>query len=216
MNSCDQIGKWHRESALERVRQNLQKRAFNALILPDGEALRKYLAERIPAAASAGLGGSLTLRQLGVDTDLRQRGVTLLDHWQPGLKPEEVAAIRKRQLHADFFLSSVNALTEAGEIVNIDGIGNRVASMIFGPGEVVVVAGKNKIVRNLEEALWRIKNVATPQNARRLGLQTPCSVSGRCQECPAAVSICRATAILNFRPNATPFTVILMPLDLGF
>ncbi|HDP81459.1 MAG TPA: lactate utilization protein, partial [Spirochaetes bacterium] len=103
-----------------------------------------------------------------------------------------------------------------GRMVNIDGMGNRVAAAIYGPSHIVAVIGANKIVPDLDNALWRIKNVAAPQNTRRLGIKTPCASLGHCTDCGPAVSICRVTTIMDYRPPAAPYTVILTPINLGY
>jgi hypothetical protein len=114
------------------------------------------------------------------------------------------------------FITSTNAVTETGELVNIDGTGQRVAAMIFGPGRVVVVAGVNKITGDLEEGLWRASNVAAPMNARRLHPKTPCAETGECSDCVAPGRICGITTIIHRRPSKTPFTVVLVGEKLGY
>jgi len=117
---------------------------------------------------------------------------------------------------SDVFLSSTNALTVDGIIVNTDGVGNRVAGMIFGPRRVILVVGINKIVKDIDDAIWRIKNVATPMNAYRLGLNTPCAKLGYCMNCTSNVSICRVTTIIEYKPSRTDFTVVLVGEELGY
>ncbi|HBA56184.1 MAG TPA: lactate utilization protein C, partial [Syntrophorhabdus aromaticivorans] len=120
--------------------------------------------------------------------------VRLLDHWKEGLAKEEMNAIRLQQLTCDLFLSSANAITEHGDIVNIDGFGNRVSAMIFGPKKVIIIAGYNKIVPDVPAALDRIKRVAAPMNAKRLNLSLPCAETGHCHDCTSEERICRVTS----------------------
>jgi L-lactate utilization protein LutB len=212
----EEVGNWHNLKTLERVKENLEKRDFEAVILSDRDAVQKFVNEKIPKDKTVGMPGSATLRELEIDSYLKKRGNILYDHWDAGLSDAERFDMRKKQLQADFLLTSANALTMDGQILNIDGIGNRVASMIFGPTHVISFVGINKLARNLDEALWRIKNVATPRNAKRLGLETPCVKTGYCVDCKANTSICRVTTIIDYRPSITQFTVALMPIELGF
>ena len=211
----EEIRAWHTAARLELVAENLKKRGFGAVIKETREEIAAHVASLIPAGASVGVGGSVTIRELGIPASLAGRGNPVFDHWQAGLTKGEVEETRHKQLAADFFLTGTNALTLDGRLVNIDGTGNRVAAMSFGPRHVIVIAGANKIARDLEEALWRVKNVASPQNSRRLGLKTPCAVTGRCGDCGQGSTVCRITTILEYRPGPTEYTVILSPLMLG-
>ncbi|MGQ9780353.1 MAG: lactate utilization protein [Bacillota bacterium] len=184
----EDIRAWHVEKLLARTAQALAERGFTAVIKKTREDILAHVESLIPAGASAGIGGSVTVRELGIPEMLARKGCTVYDHWRPGLTPEEVFEIRRRQLTADFFLTGTNALTVDGRLVNIDGTGNRVAAMSFGPRHVIVVAGANKIVWDLDGALRRIKDLASPQNSRRLGLKTPCA-AGRCCDYHAATTV---------------------------
>ena len=132
------------------------------------------------------------------------------------LTPDEVQAVRLEQGRCDCFLCSANAISEEGEIVNVDGIGNRVAAMTFGPRKVVVVAGANKIAPDLRAALQRVREVAAPMRAKSLGMETPCAASGRCADCNAPQRICRVTAILHRPPMLTDISVVLVAQPLGY
>ncbi len=118
-------------------------------------------------------------------------------HWKPGLSPEDVLKIRRAHLTCDVFLTSANAVTMEGMLVSTDGAGNRVGAMMFGPGKVIVVAGVNKIVNDLHSAFRRIKEVATPQVVKDMGLEIPCAVTGFCSDCKSPIRACRATVILE-------------------
>jgi hypothetical protein len=117
---------------------------------------------------------------------------------------------------SDLFLSSVNAVTLNGELVNVDGIGNRVNSTNFGPGKVILIAGCNKIVEDVQEAIKRIKNVAAPLNARRLNIDVPCAKVGRCVDCNTPSRICRVVTIHERKPSLTDILIILVGEELGF
>ena len=125
------------------------------------EACQKAL-EMIPLGALVGAGGSNTIREMGLVSALQNRGQKVLDHWKAGLNAEEKKQIRKDHLSCDVFLASSNAMTMNGQLVNIDGTGNRVAAMIYGPGKIIIIAGVNKVVETLEDALRRIRNVSAP------------------------------------------------------
>ena len=161
----------------------------------------------------------MTLREMGLIDALEVRGIKPADHWKAGgrgASREEVLEIRRRHLNSDVFITGTNAMTETGELVNIDGTGQRVAAMIFGPGKVVVVAGVNKIAGDLEEGLWRASNVAAPMNAWRLHRKTPCAVTGECSDCVAPERICNITTILHRKPGSTDLTVVLVGEKLGY
>lgn len=208
---------WLEEKRLQRVEKFLKERGFNVFLVPDKDSARNKILEIIPKEATIGIGGSVTIRQMGIIEELEKRGYIVYHHWKKGLSFEEDLEIRKKELLSDVFLSSVNAITLTGELVNIDGIGNRVSAQIFGPGQVIVVVGRNKIVVNLETALWRIKNVTAPLNAKRLNLNVPCAELGYCEEeCNSPNKMCRITTILSAPPSKTPFTVILVNENLGF
>jgi hypothetical protein len=216
VNEFESVTIWHKETVLNELSAGLVKRGFNPVILNTIEAVKEFLTKTIPPDATVGLGGSVTLRETGIDLLLKSRGNTIYDHWDKSKSPEENFDARRKQLISDYFLTSLNAVTMNGELVNIDGAGNRVAAMIFGPKHVIAIAGFNKIARNIDEAIWRTKNIASVKNARRLGLNTPCAKTGFCVDCKQPSSICRITTIISYKPMLTDFTIILTPFDLGY
>lgn len=210
---------WHEKLSVENTLKALERNGFDVRFYPTAEEALAGVLELVPEGAKVGLGGSVTLREMGLVDALEARGVEVANHWKAGREgasPEEVMEIRRRHLNSDVFITSTNAVTETGELVNIDGTGQRVAAMIFGPGRVVVVAGVNKITGDLEEGLWRASNVAAPMNARRLGSKTPCAETGECSDCVAPGRICGITTIIHRRPSKTPFTVVLVGEKLGY
>ncbi len=216
MNQYDEIKNWHKEIILEQVSEHLKKRDFNTLIFKTAREINDYLTKTIPAGASVGLGGSISLRELGIDKLLKERGNKVLDHWDKSLSAEQVRHVRKEQLTSDYFLTSLNAITADGRLVNIDGVGNRVAAMVFGPGHVIAIASHNKIAGDLEDAIRHAKNMGSSMNAKRGNMDTPCAKTGYCMDCRLPKTICRVTTIMEYKPMQTDFTIILTPLDLGF
>ena len=208
--------KWYIDQKISRTLAALEKNGFQTFFAPLGkDALEKVLT-LIPPRAKVGIGGSVTVREIGLIEALSARGNPVFHHWQKGISSEEITTIMKQELNSDVFITSSNAVTEDGKLVNTDQTGNRVASMIFGPQKVIVIAGINKIVRDVTEGIQRIKNVATPMNSKRLGQKTPCATIGTCTECDAPDKSCRVTTIIEKKPIKTDIIVILVGEELGF
>lgn len=194
--------------------RKLQKNGFDARYFASAQAAADAVLETIPHGATAGAGGSVTLRELGVLERLAERGDAPVYH-RPEMDFDESMRVRAEAITCDYFLCSSNAVTLEGELVNTDGIGNRVCGMVFGPRTVIVVAGVNKLVADREEAFSRIRNVAAPANARRLGLDVPCVERGYCVRCNSPMNICRVTMIMSARPMWTDVKVFLAGEALG-
>lgn len=207
---------WLNKQKIEQAAATLRKHGFNVIAVDTKEEARKLAIEMIPASAKVGVGGSITIREIGLLDALIARGNMVVHHWYAGLSPEDDVALRREELLCDVFLSSANAITLTGEIVNIDGAGNRVGAMAFGPGKVIVIAGVNKIVKDVTAGIWRAKNQAAALNAHRAGYDVPCGKIGRCIECDSPNRICRVTTIIERRPSRTDFTLILVADDIGF
>ena len=152
-------------------------------IIARREAAAQFVLDFVVPGLSVGLGGSATIKELGIPEQAREKGAVILDHSQPDLSPEERQDVRRKQLVCDLFLSSTNAITLDGSLVNVDGGGNRVAALSFGPKKVIVVAGVNKICCDEAAAFERIRTHAAPMNNRRLGLANPCVAAGVCMNC---------------------------------
>jgi hypothetical protein len=210
----DEIWSWYWDKKALRTQSALKARGFDASYFPTKEDVCKWLVEEAEEASTVGVGGSLTIRQLSILEELQSRGKRVLDHWNAS-QHSEVLETRHQHLSCDLFLASANAVTESGEIVNVDGAGNRVAATIFGPKKVILVAGVNKIVRDLVEARMRVQELVAPINARRLGLKTPCAESGRCTQCDSPQRICNVTVVLHRRPHFTTIKVALVGEQLG-
>jgi len=210
------IETWHAETLCKATCDALKKNGFNALYVATGAEALSYIESLAKSGETVGIGGSTTIRELGTIERLEAKGAKVLDHSREGISPEEKMDVMRAQLTSDLFLSSSNAVTLKGEIFNIDGVGNRVAALTFGPKKTVVVAGYNKIVRNLDEARARCESLASPMNCRRLNVPTPCAKTGTCMDCSAERRICRIYSVLERRPSRSDFTVILVGERLGY
>ncbi|MDO9508927.1 MAG: lactate utilization protein [Thermovirgaceae bacterium] len=210
------IKAWHNDVTGAKVVEALQGNGFEAVYCKSRSEAAAEILRLIPEPVTVGLGGSRTIGELGVVETLKERGNTILDHSAPGLSNEERMQVRRGQLTCGVFLTGSNAVTMDGRLVNTDGNGNRVAAMIFGPGKVIVVAGINKVVRDVAEAEDRIRRVAAPMNNKRLNLPNPCVKTGVCMDCQGPTRICNVTTILNKRPGSTEMHVIIVGEELGF
>jgi hypothetical protein len=194
----------------------LQSNKSDTILVETNVEARQALLEVIPNEAIVGFGDSATLKQIGISDELVKRGNSVINPFTAEFRKQKEISWEKATRNAllsDVFLSSSNAVTQDGKIVNIDNGGNRVAGMIYGPKEVIIVVGRNKIVRDVDEALFRIKNVITPYHAKRKGFRTPCAITGECNECDAPGRLCNVTAIFQKRRIKT--TIIMVNQDLG-
>ena len=207
---------WLWEKLGETCIKNLRKNGFDAHFVSTIDEARQFILQTVSGYETFGFGGSDTTRALGVLEELRASGKTIYDHWQEGLSKEEVLDIRLQQGRCDCFFCSVNAISATGEVVNVDGIGNRTSAMAFGPKKVIIVAGMNKVTPDLESSLKRIREVAAPMRAKSLGMETPCAETGICSDCNAPQRICRITTILHRKPMLTDISVILINHAMGF
>jgi len=212
----DPIKQWWIEEKAKKAIEKLVAHDFKAIYVKTKEEAVQEVWKHITPKQRIGVGGSLTIRGLGILEKLEAQGYTLYDHWKPGLSKENILEIRKSQMTSDLFLSSANAITLNGELVNIDGIGNRVNSTNFGPGKVILIVGYNKIVEDVQEGIKRIKNVAAPLNARRLNIDVPCAKVGKCVDCNSPNRICRVLVIHERKPSLTDILIILVGEELGF
>lgn len=179
------------------------------------EACEKALSF-VKEGSSASFGGSMTLEETGILASLRERkDISLLDR-ATGKNPEEVAQIMHEALSCDTYFMSTNAITTDGELVNIDGNGNRVAALIYGPKRVVIVAGMNKIVSDVNSAVSRVRNSATPPNCIRLNKNTPCAATGVCADCFSPDCICNQIVVTRRNGNSDRIKVILVGEELGY
>ena len=192
----------------ETVKKNLEARGFSVRTFATAAEAAAYLNEAIDGK-TVGFGGSVTLKDMGLYELLGSHNEV---HWHWVNGPEE----RKAAMRTQVYLSSANGLAETGELINIDGSGNRVASTLYGHEKVYLVIGRNKLAPTYDEALWRARNIASPKNAQRLGRKTPCAVKGdRCYDCKSPERICRGLVVLWGPMMGMETEVILVDEDLG-
>ncbi|MBO7762810.1 MAG: lactate utilization protein [Clostridia bacterium] len=199
--------------SLTLLKENLEKLGYTAHLFENRREAADYLDAAIDQRR-VGMGGSITLKELQLAPRLAAHN-ELIWHWEPTegrTVPEMLAAAAE----ADVYLSSVNAIAETGEIVNIDGNCNRVSSILYGHEAVYLVIGRQKVAATLEEALLRAKNVAAPKNAARLERHTPCVTAGRCMNCSSPERICRATVIMDRPPRGPHYEILLINEELGY
>lgn len=202
---------------LELLIKHLNANNIELLQFNDRNECLKYLIAKFHKGMKIGWGGSMTLRECGILDYLRNEEFPhILDRDNPNLSHEEKSVLQKQMFLCDVFLSSANALTEDGLIVNVDGTGNRVAATIYGPDKVYFVVGINKLVKNYDEAIQRIRNFVAPTNVRRLGFNTPCNTTLACQDCLSKNRICNYTVVIKRAPNPGRITVLLINEKLGF
>lgn len=196
---------------LEKTRKNLENRGFRAHVFATGAEAADYLAQTLHNTC-IGIGGSVTIEEIGV-YDRLSADNDVIWRWK---KPTPDS--RERGAAAETFLCSANGVSETGEIVNIDGYGNRVAPTIYGPQRVFLVVGKNKIAPDLNGAIDRARNIAAPLNARRLNRHTPCAVGEpRCHDCRSPEKICGVMTVFFMPPTSIKeFHVLLVNEDLGY
>ena len=194
--------------------KNLQSRHFEAYYCPNKEDALKKALELIPEGASVGWGGAMSAQQIGLMDALNAGNYNAIDRDKCNT-PEEKEQAAKDSMFADFFLTGANGLSLDGEMVNIDGTGNRVAAIIYGPKAVLVIAGMNKVVDTLEDAVTRARTVAAPMNQQRFGLKNPCTVTGTCADCKSESCICNQIVITRHCRPVGRIKFIIVGEDLG-
>lgn len=197
------------------VIKNMEKRGFQAHYCETGEEARELVLSLIPDKSVVSWGGSVTINSMGIKERLAERDVKIIDPYSVQ-NAEESIERRRQSLTADYFLMSANAITMDGELVNIDGMSNRVAALCFGPKKVIIVAGANKLARKLDDALERAKLYAAIPNNLRLKLNNPCTVTGDCVNCLSKECICCNIVTTRFSAIPGRIQVILVNENLGF
>ena len=204
------------EKRARRCIRNLEKNRMHGYFLEDESGLPALLTELIQPDSTVAVGGSMTLFEAGVIDFLRTGPFHFLDRYAEGLAPADLQKLHRRVFSADCFLVSTNAITEAGELFNVDGTGNRVAAMIYGPDQVIVIAGINKLVKNMAEAEIRLRETAAPANTRRLNLDTPCRESGYCMDCASPDRICNNYVTIKKQAFDQRMHIVLINKNFGY
>lgn len=196
------------------VEKNLKDKGYTVTIFQTAAEAVKYLDTKIDRQ-TVGFGGSMTLEKMGVYETLQSHNTVFWHQRIPEGKTSK--EIRLAANNATIYISSVNGLAETGEIINIDGNCNRVASIFYGHEKVYLVIGKNKLAKDYDSALYRARNIASPLNAKRAGVKTPCAIKGdKCYDCKSPERICRGLSVLWGKPMTGEFEVILIEEELGY
>jgi len=211
-----EIHDWHNETIGLRAVEVLKKNGFSALYCKSGDQASEFIMNNVHKGDRVGFGGSMTIKKLGIQEKVKSIGGFILDHGVPNLSPKERMETMRAELLCDVFLCSSNAVTLDGELVNIDGAGNRIAAMSFGPKKVIVVVGVNKICKNEASAFERIEQIAAPMNSKRLEMPNPCTKTGVCCDCKLDTRICRIYSVIKRKPMSTDITVVVIGEDFGF
>ncbi|WP_418505241.1 lactate utilization protein [Cloacibacillus evryensis] len=200
----------------ESICKALETRGFSAQYTENAEAACERALELIEDGASVGIPGTVTVREIGLPERLEEKGCKIAEHWLPNMTREERKAALIGELEADWFVTSANALAMDGTIVNIDGTGNRVGVMAWAPGKILYIIGVNKIASDVDSALKRARSIASPPNAVRIGMKTPCTVVGRCMDCNSPDRICRVVTMMERAPIGRECHVIIVGEELGY
>ena len=202
----------------EQIIKALKKRNMIGVYFDTYEEAVDAICHMIPDGALVGLGGSETIIETGLVEALRKMDIRLLDRYRDGVSKQEIDAMRREGLLSDVYIASSNAITSDGKIVNQDGIGNRVAAMIYGPHRVILMVGMNKVVRTVEDAVSRIKTIAAPMDSIRVAKETPCSKLGFCSDphCHPPNRICSQLVIIESSMIPDRITVVLVGAELGY
>lgn len=198
----------------ETVKKNLEARGYTVSCFETAEHAADYLNTQIDNK-TVGFGGSVSLKEMGLYEKLSLHNHISWHGRIPEGKTDKEMRMEARE--ADIYISSVNGLAETGEIINIDATGNRVAAIFYGHKKVYLVIGKNKLAEDYDKALWRARNIASPKNAKRLGVNTPCAANAdRCYDCSSPQRICRGLVVLWEKPLTSDIEIVLVNEDLGY
>lgn len=211
-----EMNAWHGRTLGLKTVEALRRNRFDAAFLETREETAKVVLEMILPGMQVAFGGSQTAKQLNLQQLVTDKGAIILDHNAAGLSDEQKMEVMRKQQICDVFICSSNAVSLQGELFNIDGHGNRVAAMSFGPRKVIVIAGVNKLVAD-EDAAWeRLRTVAAPINFKRLNRPNPCVKTGVCMNCNLPTRGCNIYVATRRRPSLTDFSVFIVNESLGF
>jgi len=200
---------------IKELEDNFKKRNIDVLWFNTFGDIKKYLLKQIPSTATVGIGNSKTLKNMEITKALDVRGNKVFDKTF-GKTPDEIRELKRNSLLTDCYISSSNAVSIDGKIVNIDHSGNRIAAITYGPDKVYIVIGKNKITKTHEEALSRARNVASPLNARRAGFNPPCVLIGHCVDCVSVERVCYIVSTIEGSYSKNRITLLIANEEDGF
>jgi L-lactate utilization protein LutB len=207
------------QGRLNHLKEALEANNFEVFLAQTGAEAKKIVQEQIlpkTGAKTVSWGGSMTFMATGLYDALKSaRGLKVLDTFDKSMSAEETLELRRQALLSDLFITGTNAVTEDGMLVNLDMFGNRVGALTFGPKHVVILVGRNKVVSDLDDAMWRIKNYAAPTNAMRLDKKTPCAKTSYCEDCKSPDRICNTWTITEKSYPRGRVKVVLINEDLG-
>ena len=205
------------EKVAKNIIKHLEKRRMEGSYSSNASQAKDEIVAMIPKGATVYRGGSMTTVGMGLWEEIdNMSGVDVINPYQPGLSSEESLELRRKGMMADVMIASSNAVTLDGRLVNLDGFGNRVAAMMFGPKKVILVVGMNKVAADLESAMARVKHYAGPVNAIRLGVNTPCVTTGVCSDCKSPQRICNMWSIIEGHMIKDRIHVKLVGESLGY
>ncbi|MGG7179241.1 lactate utilization protein [Clostridium paraputrificum] len=207
---------WVNKEKILRTISALEANNMKGYLVKNNEELILKIKEIVPEGSKVGCGGSMTLFETGVIDYLRSNNYEFLDRYKEGLNQEELVKIYKDSFFTDAYFTSSNAITEKGELYNVDGNGNRVAAMLYGPEKVIVVCGVNKIVKDLEAAINRNREICAPTNSKRLDKSTPCTKTGYCMDCNSKDRICNEYTVIKRQGRKDRIHVIFLNEDIGY
>ena len=203
------------ENVANTIIKNMEKRQIEGYYCPDKESALKKALELIPKGSSIGWGGSVTLSETGL-MDAIQNGDYKVINRELAKTAEEQRKVYGEICCSDFFLMGTNAITLDGELINIDGRGNRVAFLCYGPQNVLILAGMNKVVTDIDSGFKRVRNIASPPNTVRLNKKTPCAITGKCENCYSPDCICSQFVVTRRSGTPNRIKVILIGEELGY
>jgi methylmalonyl-CoA mutase cobalamin-binding subunit len=212
------IQSWHHETIGRKVVDALTKNDFDAIYVSTMEEASDFIMKHVKPESTVGFGGSMTIKNMGIQDKVRDIGGKVLDHGESH-SPEEMIATAKEEMFSDLYLCSSNAITLDGALVNVDMMGNRIAAMSFGPKKVIVVISIDKVCLNEAAAFDRLKTVAAPMNNKRLerpGLSNPCTKTGVCVNCQSKTRLCRLYSVMRRKPSMTDITVVIVGDSCGY
>ncbi|MEF3279599.1 MAG: lactate utilization protein [Elusimicrobiota bacterium] len=199
---------------IEKVKEALIKNGFSCEVFETKEEAKDFLVKKIGKGKTVGFGGTMSLKELGVIEEISKNN-KIFTH-KPEMSLEERRKVWINALTSNFYIASPQAITRDGKLIFVDGTGNRTAAINWGPEELILIAGKNKITKDEEEGLWRSRNISAIRNNIRLGKNNPCVKTGKCEDCSSRDRICNILTVLWKKPKIANITVILINEELGY